>query len=95
MMMAAKELSDAGAEVVVVVATDRQAKSLWDKNREWLVESNVVVTTEREANRQVDWMSMRMKNSVPSRTLLVDHYVLERRYHFLLEMLHRFDEVTP
>ena len=90
MMREAIRLAEAGQDVVVVVAGAKQAHDLFVEY-DLITMPLVHLTTEAVANRDIDWMSMRMKRT--GMVLLVDHYVLERRYPKILEMLHRFDAV--
>lgn len=38
-----------------------------------------------------DWMEMRLYNAHPNCVVLVDHYAIECKFGFVLEMLHRYD----
>lgn len=54
--------------------------------------SNGTIDFLHPENRHIDWYNLTIRGS-QKEIFLVDHYVIERKFKKLIEMLHRYDEI--
>ncbi len=88
MIKEAKRLADEGRSVYIIVDSKSQQQDfrslIGDDHRGIHVEVPTGLNN-------FDWESLRLRGAHPNCVVLVDHYVIERRFAAILKMLHRFD----
>lgn len=87
LLQEARRLSDEGRAVYVIVSSDELVKSF--QTEEFRRRGIKVETMASVGNLELE--TMRLRYAHPNCAVLVDHYVIERRFRPMLEMLHRFD----
>lgn len=86
MVQEALRLEEEGKAVYVVVAS-HQKQAIKDM----LPEGSSVKIETNDTLSNFDWDTMRLRGVWVACETLVDHFLIERRYHKILEMYHRFD----
>ncbi len=85
MVQHAVELAKQGRAVYVVMANDHQAQEF-----QKIIPTQSGIKFETHLSN-LDWETMRLLGAHPNCVVLVDHYVIERRFSAMLEMLHAYD----
>lgn len=87
MLHHALDLADEGRAVYVIADNKGQAAYFKEQLR-----SHPSISVENGAPSNFDWDTRRLQGAHSNCVVLVDHYVIERKYAGLLEMLHRYDD---
>jgi hypothetical protein len=90
MLAEAKELAKAGRAVYIIAATQAHVRELEAMAGDEMRDLGIKIEVPSSL-RNFDWDKMRLWGAHPNCVVLVDHYVIEARYAFLLWMLHRWD----
>jgi hypothetical protein len=87
LLQEARRLSDESRAVYVVVSSESLVKAF---STEEFRRRGIKVETMASLGH-LELETMRLRGAHPNSAVLVDHYVIERRFRPMLEMLHRFD----
>lgn len=93
MLEEAVALSKEGRAVYVVAATMEHARML-----HYMTVRPVAMDIQFESAASLgnlDWHTLRLAGAHPNCAVLIDHFAIESEFAPMLEMLHRYDTVTP
>ena len=92
MLEHAAELAKEGRAVYVVLASEGHRKIVEKMFKSMHGEDTLGVKFEvADMLPELDWNTLTFRGAHPNTVVLVDHFVIERRYSHILDMLHRYD----
>ena len=93
MLEHAAELAKEGRAVYVVLASGAHRKVVMEMFTSMYGEDTLGIKFEvADMLPELDWNTLTFRGAHPNTVVLVDHFVIERRYSHILDMLHRYDQ---